>query len=76
VYPSRETVDRIKAQYPIGTSVALIKMNDPYAPPVGTPGVVTDIDDIGSLLVKWQNGSRLHVIYGEDVVRKVGSNDN
>ena len=32
---------------------------------------MTGVDDIGSLLVHWDNGSSLNVLYGEDVVRIV-----
>ena len=30
------------------------------------------VDDTGSLLMRWDNGSGLNVVYGEDVVKKVG----
>lgn len=33
--------------------------------------VVEGVDDTASLMVRWSNGSRLHVIYGEDEVRKI-----
>jgi hypothetical protein len=46
-------------------------MDDVQAPPAGTCGTVTGIDDTGSLMVRWDNGSGLNVIYGVDVVRKV-----
>jgi hypothetical protein len=46
-------------------------MDDIQAPPAGTRGTVYGIDDTGSLLVHWDNGSGLNVIYGEDIVRKV-----
>lgn len=46
-------------------------MDDFQAPPVGTKGTVMGVDDIGSLLISWDNGSSLHVIYGVDKVTKV-----
>ena len=46
-------------------------MDDAQAPPVGTKGTVTGVDDTGSLLMDWDNGSGLNVIWKVDVVRKV-----
>ena len=71
-FPSRETVERVRRQYPSGTRVELVRMDDIQAPPVGTLGTVLDVDDTGSLLMKWDNGSGLNVVYGEDLVRKIG----
>ncbi|MCC8036696.1 MAG: DUF4314 domain-containing protein [Bacteroidales bacterium] len=70
-FPSKEIVERVRQQYPAGTRVELVQMDDVQAPPVGTMGTVTAVDDTGSLLMHWDNGSHLNVIYGEDVVRKV-----
>nr|WP_305141878.1 DUF4314 domain-containing protein [uncultured Acetatifactor sp.] len=70
-FPSKEQVERIRREYPVGTLVELVKMDDAQAPPVGTIGEVTGVDDTGSLLMAWRNGSGLNVIFGEDVVRKV-----
>ena len=67
--PNRETIERLKENYPEGTRVELVYMSDNYAPPKGTQGTVTYVDDIGSLLTNWDNGSRLSVLYGEDMVR-------
>ena len=69
--PNRETIERLEENYPEGTRVELVYMSDTYAPPKGTQGTVTGVDDIGSLLVKWDNGSSLNVLYGEDMVRIV-----
>lgn len=71
-FPSRETVERLRREFPAGTRVELVQMDDPYAPPPGTIGEVLGVDDTGSLLMKWSNGSGLNVVYGEDFVRKVG----
>jgi len=62
----------LRKQYPDGTRVELLQMDDIQAPPPGTMGTVYGIDDTGSLLVRWDNGSGLSVIFGEDLVRKVG----
>ena len=70
-FPSRETVERVRRQYPSGTRVELVKMDDIQAPPIGTLGTVLGVDDTGSLLMKWDNGSGLNVVYGEDIVRKI-----
>ena len=67
-----EQLKRLKETYPDGTRVELVRMDDIQAPPAGTRGTVYGIDDTGSLLVHWDNGSSLNVIYGEDIVRKVG----
>ena len=69
-WPSRETVERIRKQYPAGTRVELAHMEDEQAPPIGTTGTVVGVDDIGSIMVHWDNGSSLNVVYGEDRCRK------
>ncbi len=69
--PSREEVDRICREYPSGTRVVLERMDDAQAPPIGTKGTVLDVDDTGSLLMSWDTGSGLNVIFGEDIVRKI-----
>lgn len=69
--PSREEVDRIRREYPSGTRVVLERMDDAQAPPIGTKGTVLDVDDTGSLLISWDTGSGLNVIFGEDIVRKI-----
>lgn len=71
---SREIVEKISKRYPKGSRVALVFMDDTQAPPVGTLGTILGVDDIGSLIVEWDNGSRLNVIYGEDKVRIVHYN--
>ncbi|MBQ9685223.1 MAG: DUF4314 domain-containing protein [Oscillospiraceae bacterium] len=69
-FPSRETVERVRREYPAGTRVELLRMEDVQAPPIGTLGTVLGVDDTGSLLMRWDNGSGLNVVYGEDLVRK------
>ena len=43
---NRCMADRYRAQYPPGTRLMLLSMDDPYAPvPAGTKGTVQLIDD-------------------------------
>ena len=70
-FPSKETVEHVRREYPAGTRVELLRMEDIQAPPIGTRGTVRGVDDTGSLLMRWDNGSSLNVVYGEDLVRKL-----
>ena len=67
-FPTQEQVNKIKERYPIGTVIELTAdMEDNYNPiPKGMQGEVIGIDDIGTLHMKWQNGSGLGVVVGED----------
>jgi hypothetical protein len=60
----------LRKTYPAGTRVELVQMDDVQAPPAGTKGTVIGVDDTGSIMVSWDNGSGLNVIYGVDSVRK------
>ena len=68
-------IERLKKEYPIGTRIVLVKMDDIQAPPKGTKGTVLGIDDIGSILVRWDNGSSLNIIPKIDTFQKVDEND-
>lgn len=69
-FPSKEIVERIREEYPAGCRVELIQMNDVQAPPIGTKGTVIGVDDTASIMVRWDNGSGLNVVYGEDACRR------
>lgn len=70
-------VDYIRQQYPQGTRVQLLKMDDVQAPPIGTMGTVKGVDDMGTIHVAWDNGSSLGVLYDIDKCIKVGdTNEN
>lgn len=62
-FPSKEIVERVRRQYPIGCRVELVKMDDLQAPPIGTKGTVMGVDDTASIMVAWDNGSGLNVTY-------------
>jgi hypothetical protein len=71
----KEQLQKLRVQYPVGTRIELILMDDPAAPPVGTKGTVTGVDDIGDILVDWDNGSVLNVVPEVDRIRKVANFD-
>ena len=64
-------LESLRKEYPKGARVELIKMDDIQAPPIGTKGTVVGVDDIGSIMVSWDNGSSLNVVLGEDVVKVI-----
>lgn len=70
-FPDSKIVERVRKEYPVGCRVRLVKMDDPYAPPIGAEGTVTGVDDTASVMVNWSNGSHLSVIYGEDVIARI-----
>lgn len=71
MFPEKEIIEKIREEFPIGTRVELMRMDDPQAPPIGTRGTVVLVDDIASICIHWDNGSRLNVVYGEDECRKL-----
>ena len=69
--PSREIVNQLRDEYPARTRVELTGMDDVQAPPIGTLGTVQGVDDIGSIMVRWDNGSSLNLIYNVDSYKRV-----
>jgi hypothetical protein len=49
-------------------------MDDVQAPPTGTKGTVWGVDDTGSIMVQWDNGSSLNVVYGIDSCKIIDEN--
>lgn len=70
-FPNKEQVERLRQQFPHGCRVELLRMEDVGAPPIGTRGTVIGVDDIGSIMVDWDNGSSLNVAHGVDLCRKL-----
>ncbi|MGL5973057.1 MAG: DUF4314 domain-containing protein [Oscillospiraceae bacterium] len=68
---TKDALHALREQFVAGTRVELVKMDDVQAPPIGTKGTVTGVDDIGSVMVKWDNGCGLSVAYGEDICRRI-----
>lgn len=70
-FVKKEIIEKLRQEYPSGTRVELLKMDDEQAPPIGTLGTVYGVDDMGSIMVKWDNGCGLSVVYGADMCRKI-----
>lgn len=68
---SEDIVEKLRREYKEGTRVELIQMDDEQAPPIGTKGTVVGVDDAGSIIVSWDNGSSLNVVYGADKCRRL-----
>ena len=69
--PKREVIEMLRKSYQVGTRIELVTMDDFKAPPIGTKGTVRGVDDMGNILVNWDNGSSLNVVYGIDAIRKI-----
>jgi len=70
--PTSEEISRLKEDYPAGTRIRLLKMDDSYTKiPLGTLGTVTGVDDTGTIHCHWDTGSSLGVVYAEDKCEKV-----
>ena len=69
---SRKEVEVLRKRYPKGTRVELVSLEDPYARiPEGTKGTVDAVDDIGTIHVRWDNGSRLGAVPGVDEIKVI-----
>ncbi len=70
-FPSEEEIRNLREHYPAGARVELLQMDDVQAPTIGTKGTVIGVDDAGSIMVRWDNGSGLSVAYGVDCCRSL-----
>lgn len=68
---SEKQVAEIRLNYPPGTRVQLILMEDSYAVPSGTRGSVEHVDDAGQIHMKWDNGRTLAIVPQVDQFRKL-----
>lgn len=68
----RRFAQRMKDNYPPGTRIMLLGMDDPYAPvPEVTKGTVVHVDDAAQIHMKWDNGRTLAIVPGEDSFRRL-----
>ena len=69
---SRQTLERLRKEYPAGTRVELIRLDDPYRKiPSGTIGTGEFVDDAGQFHTVWDGHGALAMIYGVDEWRNV-----
>lgn len=72
---TKEALHALRGRFVTGMRVELVQMDDVQAPPIGTNGTVIGVDDIGSVMVAWDNGCGLSIAYGEDICKVVSEND-
>ena len=71
--PSKMQIEMLRECYPKGMRVQLDRMyDDPYPIPPGTKGTVEGIDDYGHLMMKWDNGRTLSLVWDKDSFHKIG----
>ena len=68
--PTKETIKRLREEYPPGTRIVLDSMDDPHAPPSGTKGTVAYVDDQAKIGMNWDNGSSLSLMPSLDSFSK------
>ena len=67
-----EVLQKLREDYPEGSTVELVEMCDPYREmPAGMRGTVQFVDDAGGIHVAWSNGSSLAALHGIDVIRRI-----
>ena len=69
--PDRETVERLRKEYPVGCRIVLDAMDDGQAPKSSMQGTVLAVDDCGSIIPAWDSGGRLSIVYGIDRCHKI-----
>jgi hypothetical protein len=68
---SPDEVARLRQTYPQGTRIELVSSDDAYTTlRPGERGTVRHVDDVGTVFVDWDSGSRLGVVMGADVIKK------
>lgn len=68
---TKQQIKEIRENYPPGTRIELIHMDDQYAVPAGTRGSVNYVDDAGQIHVAWDNGRSLAIVPQVDNFRKL-----
>lgn len=72
-FPSDAEVERLRKEFPVGTRVELVRMDNEPNPDIypGIRGNVEFVDDAGNIRVRWSYGGEVRVVYGVDECRKL-----
>ena len=68
---TKNQLQQLRKQYPIGCVIKLISMYDSYALKIGTLGKVFHVDDTVTIHVNWTYGSTLGVVFGVDKIERI-----
>ena len=64
-------LEKIKKEFPLGSTVELVKFEDPYTTlPIGMHGTVESIDDAGQIRVNW-NGKKSGLGFMADELKRI-----
>lgn len=63
---NEKKVELLRQRYPEGTRICLDHMEDLCPVESGTKVTIIGVDDIGSVMVKWDNGRTLNLLPDED----------
>ncbi len=63
---NEKKVELLRQRYPEGTRICLDHMEDICPVESGTKGTIIGVDDIGSVMVKWDNGRILNLLPDSD----------
>ena len=67
IFPSKETIEKLRRTYPVGCRIVLDCIDDPYVHiPIGEQETVTGMDDAGNVMCVWDCGSFLSLAFGAD----------
>ena len=71
--PTNAELTELREHYPVGCRVELVYMEDPFNSKLvpGCQGTVRVVDDMGTIHVNWDIGSRLGVCFGEDYCKRI-----
>ena len=71
--PTKSELEKLRKEFPEGCRIVLDEMDAVLAPKPGSQGTCQGVDDAGNILVNWDGGGSLNVVYGTDIYHRVAS---